>query len=78
MGRQQRLRVTAEAEIGVDDDRVRPGQRGSEQLQNATDHDRNVTTRLPRVLRQRPPPPISSGPFISSGQVPIRIAGPDI
>ncbi|GLV49799.1 hypothetical protein TBS_03800 [Thermobispora bispora] len=51
---QQRLGVAAQAYVGVDEHRVRSGQRRCEQLQHATEHDRNVTVHLSRMLRQRP------------------------
>ncbi|GAA1275400.1 hypothetical protein Psi02_02050 [Planotetraspora silvatica] len=53
MSGEQRLGVTAEAEVGVDNDRVGPGECRSQQLQHAIEHDRNVTARVPEFCRQR-------------------------
>ncbi len=52
---EQGLRVAAEAEVGVDDDGCGPGQRGSEQLQHALEHHRNVTARADVVVHLQPP-----------------------
>ncbi|GLW21026.1 hypothetical protein Mame01_10690 [Microbispora amethystogenes] len=58
MGGEKRLGVPAETEVGVHGHRLRSGKRRSEQLQHAIEHDRNVTTRLTGLVRQRFQPPL--------------------
>ncbi|GIH59491.1 hypothetical protein Msi02_03080 [Microbispora siamensis] len=59
MGGEKRLGVPAETEVGVHGHRLRSGQCRSEQLQHAIEHDRNVTTRLTGLVRQRFQPPFT-------------------